>query len=97
MLCWRLPPRCRARNEIDKLIVKSPEAPSKPQESGAGMPSIVFLIRALDMGGAQRQLAELAAGLHRAGWQVQIVTFHSSLPAYHTQNNDSKTQSRQLV
>lgn len=39
-------------------------------------PSVLFLVRALDVGGAQRQLVELAGGLHRAGWLVMVVTFY---------------------
>jgi glycosyltransferase involved in cell wall biosynthesis len=38
--------------------------------------SIVFLIPSLDIGGAQRQLVELADGLHRADWQVKVLTFY---------------------
>jgi len=37
---------------------------------------VVFLIRSLDIGGAQRQLVELAAGLHRADWHVTVVVFY---------------------
>jgi glycosyltransferase involved in cell wall biosynthesis len=40
------------------------------------MPSIVFLTRALDIGGAQRQLVELALGLHRQGWSVRVLLFY---------------------
>ena len=39
-------------------------------------PSVLFLVRALDIGGAQRQLVELATGLHRAGWTITVVTFY---------------------
>jgi glycosyltransferase involved in cell wall biosynthesis len=39
-------------------------------------PAIVFLTRALDVGGAERQLAELALGLHRAGWRVKVISFY---------------------
>ena len=39
-------------------------------------PSIFFLMRALDTGGAQRQLVELATGLHRQGWRVTVATFY---------------------
>lgn len=38
--------------------------------------NIVFLIRSLDIGGAQRQLVELAAGLHHSEWQVKVLTFY---------------------
>ena len=37
---------------------------------------VVFLIRSLDIGGAQRQLIELASGLHRANWQVKVLVFY---------------------
>lgn len=37
---------------------------------------IVFLIRDLDIGGAQRQLIELASGLQRANWQVTVLVFY---------------------
>ena len=37
---------------------------------------IVFLIPSLDIGGAQRQLVELADGMHRADWQVKVLTFY---------------------
>ena len=40
-------------------------------------PRVLFLVRALDVGGAQRQLVELATGLHRAGWTITVVTFYS--------------------
>ena len=43
-------------------------------------PAIVFLVRSLDMGGAERQLVELAKGLHAAGWQVEVITFYASGP-----------------
>jgi glycosyltransferase involved in cell wall biosynthesis len=45
---------------------------------GAGSPgaSIVFLTRSLDVGGAERQMIGLAAGLHRAGWRVRVLTFY---------------------
>lgn len=36
----------------------------------------MFLTRDLDIGGAQRQLIELASGLHRAGWNVKVVSFY---------------------
>jgi glycosyltransferase involved in cell wall biosynthesis len=39
-------------------------------------PKILFLTRSLDFGGAQRQLVELATGLHGAGWDVKVATFY---------------------
>jgi glycosyltransferase involved in cell wall biosynthesis len=43
-------------------------------------PAIVFLVRSLDMGGAERQLVELAKGLHARAWQVEVVTFYPTGP-----------------
>ncbi len=37
---------------------------------------IVFLIPSLDIGGAQRQLIELADGLQRAHWHVKVLTLY---------------------
>jgi glycosyltransferase involved in cell wall biosynthesis len=37
---------------------------------------VTFLIRSLDIGGAQRQLIELASGLHSAGWRVRVLVFY---------------------
>ena len=48
----------------------------EPLQPTVQMPSIIFLIRALDLGGAQRQLVELAAGLHGMGWKVHVMTFY---------------------
>jgi glycosyltransferase involved in cell wall biosynthesis len=47
-----------------------------PFSASAGAPKIVFLTRRLDVGGAQRQLVELALGLHAAGWRVVVATFY---------------------
>lgn len=41
------------------------------------MPTIVFLIRSLDRGGAERQLVALATGLHRLGWKVQVLVSYA--------------------
>jgi glycosyltransferase involved in cell wall biosynthesis len=38
--------------------------------------SVLFLIPSLAAGGAERQLIGLAAGLHRDGWRVRVLTFH---------------------
>src|SRR5690349_16733019 len=46
-------------------------------------PSITFLVRSLDIGGAERQLVELATGLHRAGWGVEVITFYGKGPLEH--------------
>ncbi len=39
----------------------------------AGPPRVLFLVRSLRQGGAERQLVALAAGLHRRGWPVTVV------------------------
>ncbi|MDB5921285.1 MAG: putative Lipopolysaccharide core biosynthesis glycosyltransferase [Betaproteobacteria bacterium] len=44
------------------------------------IPSLLLLTRALDTGGAQRQLVELALGLQRTGWQVTVATFYPGGP-----------------
>jgi glycosyltransferase involved in cell wall biosynthesis len=38
---------------------------------------ILFLSRSLDFGGAERQLAVLARGLNRIGWDVVVVSFYN--------------------
>src|SRR5438045_366810 len=42
--------------------------------------SIFLLIRSLALGGAQRQLVELARGLRQRGHQVTVATFYSGGP-----------------
>lgn len=37
---------------------------------------VVLLIRSLDVGGAQRQVVQLATGLHRRGVPVRVITFY---------------------
>lgn len=39
-------------------------------------PKILFLTRSLDTGGAERQIVELASGLHSIGWDVKVATFY---------------------
>jgi glycosyltransferase involved in cell wall biosynthesis len=48
------------------------------QGSGASEPrrQVAFLIRSLNIGGAERQLIELASGLREEGWRVDVVTFY---------------------
>jgi glycosyltransferase involved in cell wall biosynthesis len=41
-------------------------------------PSILLLTRALDTGGSQRQLVELALALQRRGWKVAVATFYGN-------------------
>ena len=47
-----------------------------PTEDRVPHRRVVFLIRSLDIGGAQRQLIELASGLHRANWRVKVFVFY---------------------
>lgn len=54
--------------------MKSNRLPAAPASPDA--PHIMFLTRQLDIGGAQRQLVELALGLHGIGWKVTVVTFY---------------------
>lgn len=44
------------------------------------IPTLLLLTRALDTGGAQRQLVELAIGMQRAGWKVTVATFYGGGP-----------------
>ena len=43
-------------------------------------PRVMFPIRSLERGGAERQLVVLAAGLHREGWPVTVVCFYAGSP-----------------
>lgn len=40
-------------------------------------PRVLFLIRSLGCGGAERQLVALATGLRRAGWDVAVACFYA--------------------
>lgn len=42
-------------------------------DKAVGAPRVLFLVRSLRQGGAERQLVALAAGLHRRGWPVSVV------------------------
>ncbi|MDE2498359.1 MAG: glycosyltransferase [Xanthomonadaceae bacterium] len=42
-------------------------------DEAAGTPRMLFLVRSLRQGGAERQLVALACGLHRRGWPVTVV------------------------
>jgi glycosyltransferase involved in cell wall biosynthesis len=53
-------------------VQADPGAPALPQAA----PKIMLLTRRLDVGGAQRQLVELAVGLQRAGCPVCVATFY---------------------
>lgn len=49
-------------------------------ERGRPPPSVLFLTRSLGRGGAERQLANLAAGLHGRGWPVAVACFYAGGP-----------------
>jgi glycosyltransferase involved in cell wall biosynthesis len=53
------------------------KATNGPTTVDAAPPSIVFLTRDLDIGGAQRQMVDLAAGLQRCGWKVKVASFYA--------------------
>lgn len=51
--------------------------PSRPASATSATPGrVVFVIRSLTIGGAGRQLIEIAAGLAAIGWSVDVVTFY---------------------
>lgn len=45
-------------------------------KSAQTAPSILFVARDVDIGGAQRQMIDLASGLHECGWSVIVATFY---------------------
>jgi glycosyltransferase involved in cell wall biosynthesis len=47
---------------------------------GDNPPHILFLIRSLERGGAERQLVMLASGLRRQGWLVAVACFYAGGP-----------------
>jgi glycosyltransferase involved in cell wall biosynthesis len=55
------------------VTIGAPDRDGHPRPAGR---SVLFLIPSLAAGGAERQLIGLAAGLHRAGWRVRVLTFH---------------------
>ena len=48
--------------------------------SSASTPRVLFLIRSLGRGGAERQLVALATGLRRKGWDVAVACFYAGGP-----------------
>lgn len=42
-------------------------------DTAVDTPRVLFLVRSLRQGGAERQLVALASGLHRRGWPVSVV------------------------
>ncbi len=51
-------------------------APSAPVSPSPVPGRVVFVIRSLTIGGAGRQLIEIATGLAATGWAVDVVTFY---------------------
>jgi glycosyltransferase involved in cell wall biosynthesis len=49
---------------------------TKTDGARAGDRKIVFLVRSLNVGGAERQLVALASGLRRENWRVKVFTFY---------------------
>lgn len=47
------------------------------QLEAARKPRVLFLIRSLRRGGAERQLVALAAGLRQSGWEVAVACFYA--------------------
>lgn len=58
------------------VIRRSRQGLPTPIEEPVTHRRVVFLIRSLDIGGAQRQLIELASGLQRANWRVKVLVFY---------------------
>lgn len=50
------------------------------QASGSPRPSVMFVTRSLERGGAERQLVALAAGLKSRGWSVSAACFYARGP-----------------
>lgn len=50
------------------------------EERGEGRTEVMFLIRSLDIGGAQRQLGNLALALHRRRVPTEVLTFYPGGP-----------------
>ena len=48
----------------------------RPRTETVDLPHVLFLVRSLRQGGAERQLVALASGLHRRGWPVTVVCFY---------------------
>lgn len=49
----------------------------------SNIPHILFLIRSLERGGAERQLVMLASGLRRQGWLVAVACYYAGGPFQH--------------
>ncbi|HEX7348933.1 MAG TPA: glycosyltransferase [Rhodanobacteraceae bacterium] len=65
---------------MNALRATSPAADSPIVAVGArpaSKPSILFLIRSLARGGAERQLVTLAMALQRSGWRVAVACFYA--------------------
>jgi glycosyltransferase involved in cell wall biosynthesis len=58
-----------------RSLVREPIRPLVPNHEGK--PRVLFLIRSLGRGGAERQLVALATGLRRDGWDVAVACFYA--------------------
>jgi glycosyltransferase involved in cell wall biosynthesis len=54
---------------------------------------VAFLIRSLNRGGAERQLAELAKGLRSMSWDVTVLTFYPGGPIWNELSHTVRLQS----
>ena len=54
----------------------APLSPHRRRSAGPDAPPLMLLGRSLELGGAERQLVQLAGGLHRRGWPVSVVAFY---------------------
>jgi glycosyltransferase involved in cell wall biosynthesis len=65
-------------SESDAVMANPHAATGEAATAQRGGPlRILFLIRSLGRGGAQRQLVALATALHRAGWEVAVACFYA--------------------
>lgn len=66
-------------NAVDSRMTAEPfrDATTGAATAGFRKPRILFLIRSLGRGGAERQLVALAAGLKRSGWDVAVACFYA--------------------
>jgi glycosyltransferase involved in cell wall biosynthesis/SAM-dependent methyltransferase len=67
---------CGNRHGCNEFVFKR----SQPHELAPPSGRILFLARALGFGGAERQLALLAQGLHSAGYDVEVAALYGGGP-----------------
>lgn len=61
----------------DAAVARMPGATAGVAVADRGRPRVLFLIRSLARGGAERQLVALAKALRRSGWDVSVACFYS--------------------